>query len=50
MEDILNASLAGGVMVGASAGVLYIPGVALAIGLLAGTISTLGFHYLTPFL
>jgi ammonium transporter Rh len=50
MEDILNASLAGGVAVGASAGVLYMPAVALAIGLIAGTISTLGFHYLTPLL
>jgi ammonium transporter Rh len=50
MEDILNASLAGGVAVGASAGVIYFPAVALAIGLLAGVISTLGFHYITPFL
>ena len=50
MEDILNASLAGGVAVGAAAGVLYTPAVALGIGLLAGTISTLGFHYLTPYL
>lgn len=50
MEDILNASLAGGVAIGAVAGILYYPAVALGIGLLAGVVSTLGFHYITPFL
>lgn len=50
MEDILNASLAGGVAVGACAGILYFPAVALGIGLLAGVISTMGFHYITPLL
>ena len=50
MEDILNASLAGGVAVGASCGITYYPVVGLSIGLAAGVISTLGFHYLTPLL
>jgi ammonium transporter Rh len=50
MEDILNATLAGGVIVGASTGILYQPAAAIAIGLFGGIISTLGFHYLTPFL
>jgi ammonium transporter Rh len=48
MDDILNATLAGGVAIGASSGVLYSPAVALIIGVTAGIISTLGFHYLTP--
>jgi ammonium transporter Rh len=48
MDDILNATLAGGVAIGASSGVLYYPFVALIIGVAAGVISTLGFHYLTP--
>lgn len=50
MEDILNASLAGGVAIGACAAILYLPAVSLGIGLLAGAISTIGFHYVTPFL
>jgi ammonium transporter Rh len=48
MDDILNATLAGGVAIGASSGVLYQPSAAIAIGFVAGVISTLGFHYLTP--
>jgi len=48
MEDILNATLAGGVAIGSSSGVLYYPFIALIIGFTAGVISTLGFHYLTP--
>lgn len=47
MEHILNATLAGGVIIGAPAGVLYHPGGALAIGFLAGIISTLGYNYLS---
>lgn len=46
MEDILNASLAGGVMIGTASGILVNPGTALCIGLFAGVISTLGFRYL----
>ena len=50
MEDILNASLAGGVAIGAASGILYYTGVSLGIGIFIGTVSTLGFHYLTPLL
>lgn len=47
MEDILNATLAGGVAIGSACGLLYYPGVALAIGSAAGIISTLGYRYLS---
>ncbi len=50
MEDILNASLAGGVVIGAASGILYYTGVSLGIGIMIGIVSTLGFHYLTPLL
>jgi ammonium transporter Rh len=50
MEDILNATLAGGVAIGASSGFLYHPALALAIGILAGVVSTLGFRYISPLL
>jgi ammonium transporter Rh len=42
--------LAGGVAVGAASGLTYYPVIGLAIGLVAGAVSTLGFHYLTPLL
>ena len=48
MESILNATLAGGVAIGASSQFVYRPGVALFIGCSAGMISTLCFHYLSP--
>lgn len=48
MEHLLNASLAGGVIIGAPAGLLYHPGGALTIGFLGGIISTLGYQYLSP--
>ena len=50
MEDILNATLAGGVAIGAPSGVVQNPGLSLFIGLLAGFISTLGFWKLSKFL
>ncbi len=46
VEDIQHASLVGGVAIGASAGILYLPAVAVTIGFLAGIISTNSFHYL----
>jgi ammonium transporter Rh len=50
LEHILNASLAGGVVIGATAGLILQPGGSLAIGFLTGFISTMGFHKLTPYL
>lgn len=50
MEHLLNATLSGGVVIGAAAGIMYNVGGALAIGFLTGIISTLGFQYLTPYL
>ena len=46
MEDILNATLAGGVAIGAGSGIFTNPAAALYIGFFAGIISTLGFRYL----
>lgn len=43
MEDILNASLAGGVIIGAPSGVLSNVGAAMAIGFIGGIISTFCF-------
>ena len=48
MENILNATLAGGVAIGAAAQFIYRPGVALFIGLTTGMISAQAFHSLTP--
>lgn len=47
MDDILNATLAGGVAIGAPSGVLVNPGVAVLFGVIAGTVSTLGYIKLT---
>lgn len=50
MEHLLNATLAGGVVIGATAGIILHPGGSIAIGFLTGIISTFGFHSLTPYL
>jgi ammonium transporter Rh len=50
MEHLLNATLSGGVVIGAAAGIMFNPGGALAIGFLTGIVSTCGFQYLTPYL
>ena len=50
MEHLLNATISGGVVIGAAAGIMYSPGGALAIGFLTGILSTLGYEYLTPYL
>lgn len=47
MDDILNATLAGGVAIGSSASLITNPAGALAVGLIAGGISTLGYAKLT---
>ena len=43
MEDILNATLAGGVAIGSSCVIVTNLGVSLAIGLIAGFVSNIGF-------
>lgn len=48
MEDILNASLAGGVIIGAPSGLFTNPAASLCIGLFGGIISTFCFKNLGP--
>ena len=50
MVDIQNASLAGGVAVGSSSDLVIGPYASLIIGGLAGTVSVMGYVYLTPYL
>lgn len=48
MVHIQNATLAGGVAIGSSSDLVVGPWAAFLIGILGGTISTLGYVYLTP--
>jgi ammonium transporter Rh len=48
MEHIQNATLAGGVAIGAACDMILNPGAALATGVVAGIASTYGFSYLSP--
>ena len=48
MVDIQNATLAGGVAVGSSADLVIAPWGALLIGLVSGSVSVLGYVYLSP--
>jgi len=50
MEHLQNATLAGGVAVGACADLMLTPGGAVTVGALAGILSTCGFKYVQPFL
>jgi ammonium transporter Rh len=50
MEIILNATLAGGVAIGSSADFIKHPAIAMAIGLIGGMLSSLGFKKIGPFL
>ena len=50
MNDVLNATLAGGVTIGASADMVLSPGTALLIGFLAGLFSVFGFNKVTSWL
>jgi ammonium transporter Rh len=43
----LNATLAGGVAIGAPAGITTNPAASLLIGITAGIVSTVGFRFLT---
>lgn len=47
---IQNSTLAGGVAIGSSARLAIGPGPAAIVGLIAGTVSVLGYHYSSPFL
>jgi len=50
MEHIQNATLAGGVIVGACADMMLSPVGSIVAGALAGCVATLGFVYVQPFL
>ncbi|GMF11422.1 unnamed protein product [Phytophthora lilii] len=50
MVHVQNATLAGGVAMGTSCGFAFNPAVAIAIGLLAGVTSVLGYRYTSPVL
>ena len=50
MEVVLNATLAGGVMLGSSADLVVNPGVATLIGAVAGVVSSVGFLKLSGYL
>jgi ammonium transporter Rh len=50
MEDILNATLAGGVVIGSACDVIIYPFTSLMCGFIAGVISTIGFKRITRFL
>jgi len=50
MEIILNATLAGGVGMGAAADIIVNPGASMAIGLISGLVSSLGYVYVSPYL
>ncbi len=46
MEDILNATLAGGVIIGAPSGIVANLGVSLTIGIIGGLVSSIGYRFL----
>lgn len=45
-EDMLNASVSGGVFIGGSCNLLLVPYAALIVGFVGGIISTLGFEFI----
>jgi len=50
MEIMLNATLAGGVIIGSSCDMIASPWVAMMLGLFGGVISSIGFQKIGPFL
>ncbi|CAH1783619.1 unnamed protein product [Owenia fusiformis] len=50
MVAVQNATLAGGVAVGTTANMVIYPYGAVIIGIVAGSLSTVGYQFLTPFL
>ena len=47
MEHIQNATLAGGVAVGAVADMILTPFGALVMGMIAGSVSTIGYEFIS---
>jgi len=50
MEDIQNATIAGGVIMGSACEIMIMPWAAVLTGCIAGIVSTLGYKFLTPLL
>ncbi|XP_069696076.1 ammonium transporter Rh type A isoform X1 [Periplaneta americana] len=50
MVHIQNATLAGGVAIGTACDMMIYPYGALLVGVIAGTLSVIGYHYIQPFL
>jgi ammonium transporter Rh len=50
MEDVLNATISGGVVIGCTADLIVQPYICLIIGCCAGTLSVVGFNFIMPFL
>ena len=50
MEVVLNATLAGGVAMGAAADLIDYPFCSMIVGFVTGGVSSLGFLYLGPYL
>lgn len=50
MVDVQNATLAGGVAMGACCDMIILPGSAIAIGAIAGLVSVAGYVYVQPYL
>lgn len=50
MVHVQNSTLAGGVAIGTLADLIIQPWAAILVGIVAGTVSVVGFRYLTPFL
>lgn len=48
MIIVVNATLAGGIAIGAAADLINYPFAAMVIGMVAGGVSTLGFFYINP--
>ena len=50
MEDILNATLAGGVVIGSACDLIVYPFISILCGFLAGIVSTIGYKRVSKFL
>jgi ammonium transporter Rh len=50
MDDVLNATIAGGVAIGSAASFITNPAGAIAIGFISGAVSATGYYYLSDFL